>query len=81
MKFMCIFNINFFYVDKTSRVRKIMKFSRAEPTCYRSNFLAPVPANKVEVFVHSTTLNAPYEHARLDSILELCRALLIESYI
>ena len=35
-------------------------------------FLSPVPANKMELFVHSTTCHGPYIHPRLDSILELC---------
>ena len=35
-------------------------------------FLSPVPASKMELFIHSTTRNAPYVHARLDLILELC---------
>ena len=36
-------------------------------------FLAPVPANQMELFfVHSTTRNAPYVQPRLESILELC---------
>ena len=28
----------------------------------------------MEIFVHSTTRNAPYVHTKLDSSLELCRA-------
>ena len=31
----------------------------------------------MELFVHSTTRNAPYVHQRLDSIVELWRAFLI----
>ena len=46
-----------------------MDFNRTEPTCYRTNFLMPVPANKMLFFLYvqcSTTRNAPYVHTRLD---------------
>ena len=44
-------NINIIYsADRTFRVIKIMEFNRVEPTCYRNNFLTPVPANKIEIF-------------------------------
>ena len=38
-------------------------------------FLTPVPANKMEFYVHtcSSTRMAPYIHPRFDSILELSR--------
>ena len=36
-------------------------------------FHTPVPANKMEPLVHSTTRNAPYKHPSYDSIFELWR--------
>ena len=35
--------------------------------------IRPVPANKMGLFVHGTSCNAPNVHPRLDSILEVCR--------
>ena len=57
-----------------------MDINSAEPTCYRTYFLTPVPANKMSFFVHNTTRNAPYFHARFVSILELCRTFPIGHY-
>ena len=45
-------------------VDRIMYFNRVEPTCYGLFFLTPVPANKMQLFIHITT---PYIHQRLDS--------------
>ena len=53
-------NINFIYsVDKTFRL-----FNRAEPNVTVLNFLTPVPANKMQLFIHGTM---PYIHPRNDS--------------
>ena len=44
------------------------------PHATELNFYTPVPANKVELLVHSTTRNASYILPSHDSILELWRA-------
>ena len=50
-----------------------MDFNRAEPHAAEHIFLMPVPANKMKLFIHNTTGNAPYVHQRLDLILKLCQ--------
>ena len=50
-------NINFIYsADLTFRIIRIIEFNRAEPTCYRTNFLyASSGSQKWSFVVHSTT--------------------------
>ena len=56
--------------DLTFRVFRKQILIGLNPHATELNFLTPVRANKMEVFVHST--NATYVHPSIDSILELC---------
>ena len=53
-----------------------MDFNRAEATCFITYF--PSASSRKQNGAYSTTRSALYVHPRLDSILELCRALPIE---
>ena len=44
-------------------------------------FLTPFLVNTIKLFVHSNTRNGPYQHTRLDSILEWCRTLSNDNYV
>ena len=79
MKFMCVcfflnsFNFSMFFLEKNPinfiySVDRIMDFSRAVPTCYRTNFLDARTANKMQLFIHNTS---PYIHLKLDSPIDL----------
>ena len=59
----------------TSIIAKIsMSLIELTPLVTELVFHTPVPANKIEFFVHSTTHDSPYIHPSHDSILELWQA-------
>ena len=61
-------NHNFIYsVDKAFQVIIVMDSNRTGPHILQYFFHMPVLANKMEVFLYSTT---PYIHLRLDSRIE-----------
>ena len=67
-------NINFIYSVDIYSVERIMYFLHATELC----FLTPSPANKIELFVHSSTRNVPYVHPRFDSFLQFRRIFQID---